>query len=395
MRIIISVVVIIGALVLAAAGGMAEAAEGRNEPVVIGVLENATFAFAPMMKRSFRLAMEKINAVGGINGHAVKLVFANDGGQKEMGSDAVKKLVKGEKVVMLVGGYSSSNALFMAQAADRLDIPFLVCTAADDRITQHKKINIFRLNPPAAEYTKGLEEVLIQKIQPASMAIVYENSPYGTSGGLRMMYFCRENDIDITVILPYHRERIGTEYIHRLIRPLKRNPPEVIYMVSYTKDAVELVKQIRAAGIKSLFCGGAGGFTHPDFIGKTGKASQYLLTATLWTADQQDVLAKQYAELYQARFKQIPDYHGAEAYSALMVAADALRRSKSFKAEDLRDALGKTDLRTPFGRVIFESHGKYERQNRQMTLVLQVAGDQYRCVWPEAVAVAGLVIPPK
>ncbi|MGD9365923.1 MAG: ABC transporter substrate-binding protein [Desulfobacteraceae bacterium] len=395
MRNIFSIPFMIGAMILTAFTGMAVAADNQDGPIVIGVLENATYAFAPMMKGSLNIAMEKINARGGINGRPIKLIFADDGGRKEMGTRAVKKLVKDEKVAMLVGGYSSSNTLFMAQAAHRLDVPFLVCTAADDRITQRKKNNIFRLNPPAAEYTKGLEELLLQKIKPASMAIIYENSPYGTGGGLRMMYFCRENDIEIVDIIPYHRERAGADYFDRLIKPLKNNPPDVIYMVSYTKDAVELVKRIRAAKIDSLFCGGAGGFTHPDFISKTGKASQHLLTATLWTADQEDALAKQYADLYRAKYKQTPDYHGAEAYSALMVAADALRRSKSLKANDIRDALANTDLSTPFGRVKFGSHGKYERQNIQVTLVLQVLGDQYRCVWPQAVSVAELVLPQK
>lgn len=395
MRTVFCVTFLIGAIVLAAYTGLSVAADNQEGPIVIGVLEYAKFAFAPMMKGSFNMAMEKINARGGINGRPIKLVFADDGSQKEMGIKAVKKLVKEEKAAMLVGGYSSSNTLFMAQAAHRLDVPFLVCTAADDRITQRKKINVFRLNPPAAEYTKGLEELLLQKIKPASMAIVYENSPYGTSGGLRMMYFCRENDIDIIDIIPYHRERAGADYFDRLIKPLKNTPPDVIYMVSYMKDAVELVKQIRAAKIDSLFCGGAGGFTHPDFISKAGAASQHLVTATLWTADQEDVLARQYADRYRAKYKQTPDYHGAEAYSALIVAADALRRSKSFKAGDLRDALAKTDLSTPFGRVKFGSHGKYERQNIQVTLVLQVMGDQYRCVWPLSVAVAQLVIPQK
>jgi branched-chain amino acid transport system substrate-binding protein len=395
MRNVFSITLIIGVLVLAAFTGMAVAADNQDGPIVIGVLENARFAFAPMMKGSFNMAVEKINARGWINGRAIKLFFADDGGQKEMGIKAVKKLVKDEKATMLVGGYSSSNTLFMAQAAHRLDVPFLVCTAADDRITQRKKINIFRLNPPAAEYTKGLEELLLQKIQPASMAIIYENSPYGTGGGLRMMYFCRENDIDIVDIIPYHRERAGADYFDRLIKPLKNNPPDVIYMVSYMKDAVELVKRIRAAKIDSLFCGGAGGFTHPDFISMAGEASKHLVTATLWTADQQDPLAKQYADLYRAKYKQTPDYHGAEAYSALMVAADALRRSKSLKADAIRDALAKTDLNTPFGRVKFGSYGKYERQNSQVTLVLQALGDQYRCVWPQAVSVAQLVIPQK
>lgn len=393
MRASLSCVWILLVLSLIYVGSAAAGAESKDGPITIGVLENESFAFAAMMKGSFNLAKERINSRGGINDRTIRLVFAGDGGDKKKGAEAVRKLIKEDNAVMLVGGYSSSNTLEMARVADRLDVPFLVCTAADDRITQRKKKNVFRLNPPASEYTRGLEELFLQAIKPGSMAILYENSPYGTGGAMRMMWFCRENDIEIKAIVPYHRERAGGAYFDRLLASLKKDPPEVVYMVSYMKDGVSLVKQIRDAGIDAILCGGAGGFTHPDFIKMTGGAAQHLLTATLWTADQDDILARQYADRYRAVHKQTPDYHGAEAYSALMVAADALRRSKSLKAYDIRQALERTNLSTPFGRVAFQSYGKYERQHSQTTLVLQAVGNRYQCVWPKSVAVAKLIVP--
>lgn len=393
MRNLLSCIWILLVLSMVLIGGAVAAEKNLDTSITIGVLENEKFDFAAMMKSSFHLALERINARGGINGRPIDLVFANDGGDKKMGVAAVNKLVKVEKAVMLVGGYSSSNTLAMARAAHRLDIPFLVCTAADDRITQRKKDNIFRLNPPASEYPRGLEELFIHAIKPGSMAILYENSPYGTGGAMRMMWFCRENDIEIKAIIPYHRERAGTAYIQRLISSLEKNPPEVLYLVSYMKDGVALVRQIRDAGIDAILCGGAGGFTHPDFNRLAGDAAEYLLTAALWTADQDDILARQYADRYRDIHQQTPDYHGAEAYSVLMVAADALRRSKSLNAEDLRDALELTDLNTPFGQVAFQSYGKYERQHSQTTLVLQAMDNRYHCVWPKDAAVAKLVVP--
>lgn len=281
MKTFASIGCILGVLFLTAFGGSARAAENTEAAITIGVLENRDFAFAAMMKGSFNLSLEMINAKGGINGRPVQLVFADDGGQKKEGIKAVKHLVREKKAVMLVGGYSSSNTIFMAQTAESMDVPFLVCTAADDRITQRAMKNIYRLNPPSNEYATGLEDLLMQEVKPASLAIIYENSPYGTSGAMRMMWFCRDNDIEITAIIPYHKERAGAEYFQRLIKPLQLNQPQVIYMVSYMKDGVQLVKQIREAKIDSLLMGGAGGFTHPDFIKSTGAASRHFLTATL------------------------------------------------------------------------------------------------------------------
>ena len=76
------------------------------------------------------------------------------------------------------------------------------------------------------------------------MAIVYENSPYGSGLALRMMWFCRENDIDIRGIEPYHKERLRADYFNRIIVRLKEESPDVIYMVSYLNDAAMMVKNI-------------------------------------------------------------------------------------------------------------------------------------------------------
>jgi branched-chain amino acid transport system substrate-binding protein len=351
-------------------------------PITIGVLENRNYAYAGMMQRSFALALDSINARGGIGGQPLQLVYADDGGQKDQGVKAVKYLVEKEKVVMLTGGYSSSNTLVMAQTADKLGVPFLVCTAADDRITQHRRKNIFRLNPPASEYTRGLEQLLEHELKPKTMAIVYENSPFGTSSAIRMMWFCREKEIEIVDIIPYHKERATADYFDRIVAPLARHQPEAIFMVSYFKDGVLLVKQIRAAGITSRLLGGAGGFTHPKFIEAAGDAAKRMLTATLWSADVGHQLAGFYVDRYRAQYEQTPDYHGAEAYSALLVVADALRRAGSTVPEDIRNALLKTRLDTPFGRVVFESYAAFKHQNSQSTLVLQNINNRYVCVWP-------------
>ena len=368
------------------------------EPIHLGVLHSEGFAYAEMMKNSFELALEVINQEGGIKGRPLKLIYGNDQGKREPGEKIVKELVKTSGVVMLVGGYQSSNTIYTARMADKMNVPFLVCTAADDRITQRKWKNVYRLNPPASEYTKGVEDLFLNRIKPESMSIVYENSPYGTGAALRMMWFCRENEIGINSIIPYHKERarkelIGSSYFQHLLEPLKRNPPHVIYMVSYLNDGALLVKTIRQLQIESILCGGAGGFTHQKFIKKTGEFAEHLLTATLWTPQLQYPGTDAYYQQYEKRYSALPDYHGAEAYSVLLVAADALRRAESFKPAGIRGALDSTDIKTPFGPVKFSTYEKFERQNSLPTQVLQIIKGKFECVWPEDLATSKFTPP--
>jgi branched-chain amino acid transport system substrate-binding protein len=364
-----------------------------EEAALVGVLHSESYPYAAMMKNSFEMAMTDINRRGGVKGQPLKLEYANDAGNRKAGENAVEELIAQKNAKMLVGAYQSSNTIHMARVADEKKRPLLVSTAADDRITQRKWLYVYRMNPPASGYTEGMEAFLLERVKPQSIGIVYENSPYGTGGALQMMWFCRENNIDIRAIVPYHKERLQADYFRKILAPFKINPPDVIYMVSYLKDAALLVDTINALEIKALLCGGAGGFTHQRFIDHAGPAAERLLTATLWTPQLQYPGAQTYYQRYISEYKTPPDYHGAEAYSALLVVADALQRATSTQPDDLRAALDATDMVTPFGPVRFQAYGKYERQNRLPTQVLQIIDGRFECVWPSHLASAQFVSP--
>ena len=363
------------------------------DTVTIGILESGKFPYAAMMKNSFEMALEVINRGGGIKGKPLQLVYGDDRGDQRAGVKAVKDLAAGNDIAMFVGGYSSSNTVYTTAEADRLDIPFLVTTAADDRITQRKMPNVYRLNPPVNDYAQGLETMLLNTIKPASVAIVYENSPFGTGAALRMMWFCREHDIEIGKMLSYHRERRDRAYFSKLVKPLTQEPPEAVYMVAYLNDGALLVKAIRESGIGALLLGGAGGFTHHKFPAKAGSAAEKLVTATLWTQQLPYPGTQQFFDQYSRKHGSAPDYHGAEAYSALLVAADALTRAASTRPKDLREALDATRMETPFGPVHFTSYGRYQRQNSLPTVVLQIIDGKFEFVWPEDMARARFVAP--
>ena len=103
--------------------------------------------------------------------------------------------------------------------------------------------------------------------------------------------------------------------------------------------------------------------------------------------------ALDYYNSYLELYAEAPDYHGAEAYSAVLIAADVLERATALNSEGIRLALDDTDLETPFGHVKFRSYAKYERQNSAPTVVLQIANSKFELVWPNDFATAGLFNP--
>ena len=370
--------------------------EASGESVMIGIplpLTGNLKEFGIMMKNSFEMAQESVNEAGGINGRSVNIVFVDDEGKVASVKPAFNKLVA-SKPLMLVGGYASDPTYKMAKMAEKKNVPFVICTASADKITQKGWKNIYRLNPPISEYTKGLEDFWIKIYKPKSMAIINENSMFGTGGAIRMMEFCQEKAIEIRSHINYDRKMAAVPgYLRSLLAPLTEEPPDVIYMIAYLNDAVALVKQIRELNINSLLSGAAGGFTLEEFIVRVGGAANYLLTSSLWSEHVRYPGASEYYALYKERYYRSPDYHGAEAYSAVLVAVEALKRAKSFSPQDIRDALNQIYMMTPFGPVKFYSYEDFERQNSLNTLVLQIQNGKFETIWPPDVASAMFKLP--
>jgi len=87
------------------------------------------------------------------------------------------------------------------------------------------------------------------------------------------------------------------------------------------------------------------------------------------------------------------EYHGAEAYAAAYVIADALKRTKSLQADDVRQALLATDMMTVFGPVKFIAYGKMTNQNKLPTYLVQWIDGNLELVWPENTATKPYVFP--
>ncbi len=366
------------------------------EPIIIGVplpLSGKSMEDGKMMKDSFEMALKSINDAGGIKGRPLQLIFADDQGKASTGEEIIKQLVTNSKAVMLVGGHTSASTFAMAKVANKLDAPFLVCTASADKITQKGWKNIYRLNPPVSEYTRGLEDFWMKNLQPKSMSILYESSMFGTNAATHMMEFCQTNGIDVRATVGYDKTKVEASYFRSILAFQTESPPDILYMISRLDDGVALVKAMRELHLTSLLCGGAGGFTSQKFIKRTGSPADHLVTATLWSQQLPYPGAKAYYDQFLAAYSYAPDYHGAEAYSALLVVADVLKRAESYQSGQIREALNETYMKTPFGPVKFYTYEDFERQNTVRTLVLQIINGKFEVIWPLDMATAKFILP--
>src|SRR5512136_1056425 len=340
--------------------------------------------FGEIEKNSYIIAMEEINAAGGIKGKKVVLEFEDSQGKPEISRAIAEKIIDVKKQSVIFGEYSSSCSKAIAAVAEERKIPYMVVTGATDDITQQNYKYVFRMNPTNAYYASGMISFFKEVVKPTSIAVLYESSDFGTSGAEDMIKQAEKFPLKVLVKEKYEK---GAVDFRPILSKVKAERPDVIYMVSYVMDASLLMKQIKELRIDAKrFAGGAAGFAIPEFISSAKDASEYVVTATIWSPQVTYPGAKEFAEKYKKLHKDYPSYHGAEAYSALYIIKDVLTRAKSMTPDDIRIAMKATNMMTAFGPIKFEDKEGYTNQNFIDSLVMQVINGQHETIWPQKYA---------
>jgi len=379
----------LSAAVFLAMAGLATVAVAGPEgaPLKVGVvlpLTGALQKFGEIEKNSFLMGMEEINAAGGVNGRPIELLIEDDRSKIDIGRSATEKLILQDKVIVLTGGYSSDVTFAMAAVAQHRKVPLLITTGAADEITELGADYVFRLNPPVSEYARPLIEFLQQVVQPKAVVILYEKSLFGQSGSREFADQAFEEGWKILMNEGY---AAGTLDFKALLNKAKSAKPDVVYMISYVKEAALLVQQSKELGFRpKVFAGAAAGFTLPEFRKLAGDAAENVFSVTLWTPQVPYPGAREYYSNYMKRFGSETEYHGAEAYASIHVVADALKRAKELTPKGVREALAKTTMMTAFGPVRFTSYDRKTQQNSLPTYLVQWQKGVLETVWPQFVA---------
>jgi branched-chain amino acid transport system substrate-binding protein len=347
--------------------------------------------FGEIMKRSYEMAVEELNAKGGVKGKKLALSFEDSSGKPETARAIVEKLIDVKKQPIIIGEYTSACAKAVAAVAEERKTPYLVVASADDAITKQNYKYVFRQNQVNDHYADAFVSFLQEVVKPKTIAVLYESSAFGTSGAEAMERDAKKIGAAIVV-----KEKFETGAIDfkPLLSKVKAAQPDVIYTVSYANEAQLIMKQIKELRLDAkLFSGGAAGFAIPEFIDGAKDAAEYVISATLWTPQLKYPGAREFSEKYKAKYNDYPSYHGASAYSAIYVVADALGRAKDWTQDGIRDALKATDLKTAFGPVKFEDKEGYQNQNFTETLAIQVIKGEFQTIWPKTHASAQYTFP--
>lgn len=404
----------LGALVLSLAATMAAQAQA---PVKIGAIYplsgNAASAGASA-KAALEVAADIINnahpelgeltlaqtaGLPNLKGAKVEIIFADNQGTPAAGQNQALRLITDEKVHALIGAYQSGITLTASAMSEKYGIPFLSGESVAANLTERGFKWFFRTTPVASDiakiYMDFLKETKANGTKVDKIAIVNENTEYGTSIAKVIRDAAKENGLNVTLEIPYSA---NTTDVQSQVLQLKDHAPDCIIFVSYTSDAILYMKTMQSLGYKPpILIGDNSGFSDAAFLKTVGAISQGAINRSAWDVGKPGSVTHRVNEMYKKKTGNDLDDTAGRAMQGMLVLAEAINRAGSTEPAKIQAALKATDLKA--NQLMMGYRGvKFDEKGNNIlaaALLIQVQGDNYVAVWPKASATAPLTLPYK
>jgi branched-chain amino acid transport system substrate-binding protein len=347
----------LGAAALAAMAMVSVRAEAAD-PIKVGEINSYTGlpAFTIPYRQGWELAVEEINAAGGLlGGRKLEVVSRDDAGKPDDAVRVANELVSNEKVDLLAGTYFSHIGLAVSDFALRNKKPFVAAEPLTDAITWEKGNRYtFRLRPSTTMQAAMLVEQAA-KLPAKRWATVAPNYEYGQTAVAVFRQLLKEKRPDVEFIAEQW-PALGKIDAGSTVQAIAAAQPEAIFNVTFGADLSRFVREGTTRGlfegvsVVSLLTG------EPEYLDPLkGEAPEgWIVTGYPW--DQIDLPAhKAFLDAYQARFKDYPRLGSIVGYTTFKSIAAAIEKAGSIDAEKLVDALKGLNVTSPFGPIEFRA----------------------------------------
>jgi branched-chain amino acid transport system substrate-binding protein len=340
------------------AAGLAAFAFGTAAPaqtIRIGELNSykAQPAFLEPYKKGWELALEEINASGGVLGRKLEIVSRDDNGTPGDAVRVAEELTAREKVVMLMGTFPSNVGLAVADYAKQRKVPFLAAEPLTDKIVwESGNKYTYRLRASTFMQTAMLVPEAA-KLGKKRWAIVYPNYEYGQSAtaAFKKQMNARQSGglVFIEQAVPLGKIDPGP-----VVQALLDAQPDAIFSSLFGPDLARFVREGQLRGLfkdRPVFNLLGGEPEYLDPLKDEAPVGWYVTGYPWYAIDTPE--HRKFLAAYQARFNDYPRLGSVVGYSTVIAAAEALRKAGSTDPEKIVSALSGLTFGSPFGSVTF------------------------------------------
>jgi branched-chain amino acid transport system substrate-binding protein len=351
--------------------GMANTAMAQNE-IKIGEINSYSLlpAFTEPYRKGWQLAVEEINAAGGINGKKLVVISKDDAGKPADAQTAANELVSSDNVAMLAGTFLSNIGLAVSDFANQKKVFFLAAEPLTDAITWSKGNRYtFRLRPSNYMQAAMLAEAAA-KLPAKRWATIAPNYEYGQSAVSVFKKLMSAKRPDIQWVdeqwPPFGKLDAGP-----VVEALAAAKPDAILNVTFGADLVKFVREGNTRGLfknRSVVSFLTG---EPEYLDplKSETPEGWIVTGYPWN----DVKIPEHAaflKAYQAKYHDYPRLGSVVGYETIKAAAAILAKAGSTDPDKLIAAAEGLSLSSPFGEITFR---KIDHQSTFGTFVGKTA----------------------
>jgi len=302
------------------------------------------------------LAVEQVNAAGGINGKQLELVVYDDqASPKESAPLAVRLITQDEVVAGISGSYSGATRA-AATIYQESGVPYISAYAVHPDITRAGGF-VFRTSFVGEVQGRAGAKLIGEMMGHKRVVIITLNNDFGKSLANGFKEKAAAFGIDI---LNEYEYSIKDREFGAIVSKVKNDQPDAIYASGYFFTAGPLVRQLRAAGIESPIIGQEG-YDSQKFIEISGLDGEGVIITTSLDRDSSDAATRDFIQGFEAKAGYSADMVAASTHTALMVLADALGRASDHSASSIRDAIASANVTASTGQISFNDLGEVEK----------------------------------
>lgn len=324
----------------------------KEESFAIGAvlpLTGDSAVYGQRTKRGMDLALEEIDAAGGIRGKRLDIIYEDDKIEPKEGVSALRKLVSVNHVPVVIGCVSSGVVLAMAPVANATKTLIMSPYASNYRISDAGDY-VFRIYP--SDTAQGIQDVtLALRLRCTETAILYVNSDYGV--GLKDIFTKALQSSGGNILLSEAFKEGDTDFRAQLTK-IKASGATCIFMPGNAQEMARILVQAKQLGITARFIA-TDSFLADTIIKESGGAAEGVVFTTL--AENRDDVYQAFATAYRAKYRSEPGLLETLGYDSVKVIAAAISDG-GFTADAIKTALYHVkDYRGATGKIEFDANG--------------------------------------
>ena len=311
-------------LLIGLLSGCSAVGGGASGDIVFGVsgpLTGPNAEYGQIWKKAFDIAIDEINAKGGIKNRKVKIQFEDTQSDPKQSVVVAEKFVNDKSIVAEIGDFASPASMAASPIYERAGLVQYGFTNSHPDFTKGGNF-MFSTAPNQADDAPFLAEYAVKELGKKKLVLLHQNTDWGKTTA--DLFEARAKELGAQIV--YRDAYLPDEKDFKTIVTKARDAnPDGLALMSYYTDAALIAQQSRAQGLNVEII--ANGATYsPKFLELGGAAVEGVYTTSPWFVGNPRPAVQEFVKKYKEKYNEDPNWFAGNAYDTVMILATVIDR---------------------------------------------------------------------